>query len=69
MNKAFFYNKGFAYARFNYIAAWGNCRSWQRKAFKQGYASGRVYLQGEALLEGFNNVREYQKHIVKATIK
>lgn len=64
MNKAYWYNKGFQYSRFATVAAWGACNSWQRKAFKQGYLAGRVHLEAEALIEGFDDVNQYQKHLI-----
>ena len=68
MNKLDYYTKGMRDARIKRIVAFGECNSWQKKAYKRGYQSGLVYLQGEALLNGFEDKWEYQAHVIKQAI-
>lgn len=68
MNKLDYYTKGQLDAFVKRIVAFSECKSWQRRSYKQGYQSGLVYLQGEALLNGFEDKWEYQEHIIKNTL-
>lgn len=64
-----YYNKGFQHAKLCTVVAWGGCDSWQRKAFKRGYIAGNIYMQGEALLNGYDNVFEYRTALIKEAVK
>lgn len=67
--KKYYFMKGWEYARVNTVQAWGACDSWQRKVFKMGYEASRIYLEGEALREGFDSVDAYQNYLIKQVLK
>ena len=65
-----YYNKGFEFARLNTVILFPKrSDSWQRKAWVKGYKAGHIYMQAEALREGFNSVWDYQSKLIKEMIK
>ena len=70
MKAIYYYNKGFEFARLNTVVLFPKqSDSWQRKAWIKGYKAGQVYIQSEALLEGFDNAWDYQSKLIKDMIK
>lgn len=67
--KAQYYNDGFNAAFSRRIVFAANVkRSWQKKAFVNGYRAGEVYLEGQAILNGFDCKWKYQEHLIKQTL-
>lgn len=70
MNKLYYYNKGYdaAFSK-RIIFAEGAIRSWQQKEYIKGYKAGIVYLEAEALLNGYEDKWKYQEDLIKKVLK
>lgn len=64
-----YYNDGYNAAFSRRIVFAANVkRSWQKQAFIDGYRSGVIYLEGQALLNGFADKWKYQEYLIKQSI-
>lgn len=64
-----YYNEGYNAAFSRRIVFAAKCkRSWQKKAFMDGYHTGLVYLEGQAILNGFDDKWNYQEYLIKQSI-
>lgn len=65
LNKAHYFNQGFQYVRTARVVAFGRATSWQHESFQRGCRAGKIYLEAEALLNGFYDPNEYQKTLLR----
>lgn len=64
-----YYNDGYNAAFSRRIVFAANVkRSWQKEAFMSGYRAGEVYLEGQAILNGFECKWKYQEYLIKQVI-
>lgn len=64
-----YYNEGYSAAFSRRIVFAVNAkRSWQKQAFMDGYRSGVIYLEAQALLNGFADKWEYQEYLIKQSV-
>ena len=70
LNKGYYYQKGFDAAFVRRLALIKNAKtSWQRIWFNKGYVAGVIYLDGQALLNGFDDKWKFQEHLIKQVVK
>jgi hypothetical protein len=56
LNKGYYYQKGFDAAFTRHLVIVKNVKtSWRRMWFNKGYVAGVIYLEGQALLNGFDD--------------
>ena len=64
-DKLFYWQRGYnAFESGKWIVAFGQCNSWQRKAYKAGYETARLYSYAT-----HDNPTDYQLDKLKSIIK
>lgn len=64
-----YYNDGYNAAFSRRVVFVANTkRSWQKQAFMNGYRAGVVYLEAQAILNGFDCKWKYQEHLIQQAI-